>query len=131
MFDLEKDDVYTFTDRCYRVLELRGYRLVQLNLDLQLRGLAIDWYDIELLPNDKAILASAPDVSIWVNALIRRFKPDSALILQELEQSHYIRADAANKKDPIKFYYKILRLTRYDNKLEAERAMTVYVYFEL
>ena len=52
------------------------------------------------------------------------------MILQELEQSHYTRADAANKKDPIKFYHKILRLTRYDNKSEAERAMTVYVHFE-
>ena len=62
-FNPEKDDVYTFTNRCYQVSELRGHRLVQLNLDLQLRGLAIDWYNIELSPNDKAILASAPDVS--------------------------------------------------------------------
>ena len=39
-FDPAIDNVYTFTDRINQVAGLRGHRLIQLNLSLQLRGAA-------------------------------------------------------------------------------------------
>lgn len=41
-FDPAVDNVYTFTNRIHQVAELRGHLLVQLNVSLQLRGLAKD-----------------------------------------------------------------------------------------
>ena len=41
-FDPAIDDIYTFTNRVHQVAGLRGHLLVQLNVSLQLRGLAKD-----------------------------------------------------------------------------------------
>ena len=44
-FNPAMDNVYTFTNRMHQVARKRGHALVQLNLSLQHRGLAKDWYE--------------------------------------------------------------------------------------
>lgn len=122
--------MYTFIDRVNQVAGLRGHRLVQLNLSLQLKGAAKAWYEVELGYNDKSILCEAPSIQAWINALGQRFRPSPALMLQQLEQTHYTRADAANKRDPVEFLHEILRLTRHDNRPDTERVTIAYIHFE-
>ena len=51
-------------------------------------------------------------------------------MLQQLKQTHYIKIDAIAKRDFIKFLYKILRLIRYNNRLNLKRIIIVYINFE-
>lgn len=104
--------------------------MVQLNLSLQLRGAATAWYDVELSSAAKTILCEAPSMQFWIDALLGRFKPSPALLLQQLEQTHYTRADAAAKRDPVTFFHEILRLTRHDNRPEHKRVTIAYTHFE-
>ena len=125
------DGVYTFTNRMHQVAELRGHLLVQLNVSLQLRGLAKNWYEMELNDSDKAMLSGARSIQIWTNALIQRFRPVAADMLRQLEQTHYTRSDAATRRDPVAFLHEILRLTRHDNgRTEHERLTIAYIHFE-
>lgn len=109
---------------------MRGHRLVQLNLSLQLLDTVKDWYDVELNFNKKSLIYEALTIEFWVNALINRFKPQPAQLLHQLEQAHYTRVNAANKKDPVKFLHKILRLTRYDNRPDFEQITIAYIHFK-
>ena len=127
-FDPAVDDVYTFTDRMYQVAALRGNLLVQLNVSLQLRGLAKSWYEMELGASDKAMLSGS--LHAWVNALIQRFRLAAADMLHQLEKTYYTRNDAAAKKDPVAFLHDILRLTRHDNRPDHERLTIAYIHFE-
>ena len=129
-FDPAVDDVYTFTDRMHQVAGLRGHLLVQLNVSLQLKGLAKSWYEMELGPSDKAMLCEARSIHAWVNALIQRFRPAAADVLHQLEKAYYTRNDAAAKKDPVAFLHEILRLTRHDNRPDHERLTIAYIHFE-
>ena len=129
-FDPTVDDVYTFTDRMHQVAGLRGHLLVQLNVSLQLRGLAKSWYEMELGPSDKAMLCEARSIHAWVNTLIQRFRPAAAEVLHQLEKTYYTRNDAAAKKDPVDFLHTILRLTRHDNRPDPERLTIAYIHFE-
>ena len=53
----------------YQVAEIRGHALVQLNVSLQLRGIAKDWYEVELSSSDKTMFSEARGIQTWVNAL--------------------------------------------------------------
>ncbi|KAM0800632.1 hypothetical protein BDR22DRAFT_851256 [Usnea florida] len=59
-FDPAVDDLYTFTDRMHQVAGLRGHLLVQLNVSLQLKGLAKSWYEMELVPVTKPCFVRCP-----------------------------------------------------------------------
>ena len=61
-YDPAVDDGYTFIDRMHQVAGLRGRLLAQLNVSLQLRGLAKSWYEMELGPSDKAMLCEARSI---------------------------------------------------------------------
>ena len=108
----------------HQVAALRGDLVVQLNVSLQLRGLAKDWYEVELGTSDKTMFSEARGIQTWVNALIQRFRPAAADMLHRLEQTHYTRVDASAKRDPVAFLHEILRLTRHDNRSEHERLTT-------
>ena len=129
-FDPTKDDVYTFTDRVYRLATLRGHKLIQNNLSLQLLGAAKTWYEVEMNDVTRRVLCEAPSVQNWVDALILRFKPSPAIILQKLNKAEYTRSDAANQKDPVLFFDEILTLTRHDNRPDYERSTIAYIRFE-
>ena len=46
------------------------------------------------------MLSEARGIQTWVNALIQRFRPATADMSHQLEQTHYTRIDAALRTDP-------------------------------
>lgn len=129
-FDPEKDDVFVFINRLQEVAILRGPQLVQLNVSLQLRNGAQNWYNYELTEDERLHMRLATGIQAWTYALENRFRPSPTRIMEELDHTKYTRADASARYDPVEFLHKILRLTRGRSYSVLQRLTIAFTHFE-
>ena len=128
-FDPDQNDLYSFINRIREVAELRDLRTVQLNISLQLRGKAKQWFELELTHADhSALYDPANGIEEWIERLVIRFKPSATLLLQRLHETSYTRLDAAARKDPEEYVHEIMKLTR--TRPLDESLMEAYLRFE-
>jgi Aspartyl protease len=102
-------DVYVFTDRLKDFATIKGEELVKSNVHASLRGSALDWYSTELTDREKRYLRLATLQDGWIDSLIQRFKPRTALALNKLTEARYALSDLRDGTSPRAFAQTILR----------------------
>ena len=130
-FDGSKDaDVYAFTDRLASIAELKGPKLIQINLVTVLKGVAFKWYHYELTDEVKWALNSNESINPWCQALIERFGPTLSDLISQLESTRYTRKDAANKKDATAYIQDLLRIGKGLKWSQSDALMAAFHRFD-
>lgn len=94
--DIYFRDVFLFTERAKDVARINTK--VKENLQICLRGEAVQWYSGELSFLEKSLMAQSIDG--WCTALIDRFKPPMEEGIKLLNNVKYTMHDAANHREP-------------------------------
>ena len=129
-FDGSSDKVYAFTDRLTSVAASKSVKLIQTNLVTVLQETAFSWYHIELEDHIRFAYNTSTSIDPWCQALIRRFGPTQNELMKQLEECHYTRKDAANKKDATVYIQSILRITKGLKWPQENGLMTAFHHFE-
>lgn len=77
-------DVNVFTDCVKDVIDYKGEPLVKANLQVSLRGAALDWFTNELTELEKRSLRALLLDQGWLPELVKRFRPRAADALVKL-----------------------------------------------
>ena len=101
-------DVYVFTERVKDVGRFNSK--VKENLQICLRGEALQWYTSELSLVDKEALSQ--DLKNWVHCLIDRFKPPMEEGIRLLNKERYTLEDASRHREPREYGQARLRAAK-------------------
>lgn len=97
-------DVYLFVNRLKEIASRTPNKPIP--VELSLRGIAMEWFHSELSPSERSKLHS---ISVWTEALTRRFGPTTAEAMTAISNEHYTRNDAANRREPAGYIQAIIR----------------------
>jgi hypothetical protein len=89
-------DIFAFTDMLLHLAETQ-YDDIRTAFPLCLRGTALFWYSIELIPLERCLLSSAP-ISELYTSLILRFKERPGIALRALISSRFTFNDIRSGK---------------------------------
>ena len=127
-------DVYAFTDRLTSIATSKSVKLVQTNLVTLFPNkdiaTAFNWYHYELPDSIKEAYNTSTSINPWCLALIERFGPSQNDLITQLEECHYTRRDAANKKDATAYIQSILRITKGLKWPQSDGLMVAFHHFE-
>ncbi len=125
-FDSISRDVVEFIDRIRNIALLRGQHLVVTNLVTLLTEQAKMWYNYGLLSFFKMIMQQKL-IDQWINALLTRFTLSKSETLQVLEKQRYIRQNAVNKRNLVKYLHDVLQLIKRFEYFENEDLIMTYL----
>ena len=104
-------DVTIFIDRIKDVVRVKGAELRN-NLQICLRGEALDWYTCQLTENEKRLLTYGDNVDEWSRALLERFGPTKASGMAILVKERYTLHDAIRHREPREYAMTIIRAAK-------------------
>lgn len=105
-------DVHVFLDRIKDVSRTRGPELVRRNLQLCLRGSALEWYTTELTDGEKRLTLYGEEIEEWSTLLLARFKQPRSTGMAVILKERYSMSDAARQREPREYAQTILRAAK-------------------
>ena len=105
-------DVIIFIDWIKDVGRTKGIELVQLNLQLCLRGEALEWYTFQLTNAEKCLLMYGQELDKWISFLMERFKPLKNVGMAQLLKEQYTITDALWHREPWEYAIAIVRAAK-------------------
>ena len=105
-------DVVVFIDRIKDVSHTKGTELVRLNLQLCLRGEALEWYTSQLTDAEKRLLTYGQDLDEWVTFLMERFGPPKSIGMAQLLKERYMINNATRHREPREYAMAIVRAAK-------------------
>ena len=105
-------DVLVFIDRIKDVARVKGAELLRNNLQICLRGEALEWYTCQLTDNEKRLLTYGNNVEEWSTALLERFGPTKASGMATIVKERYTRNDAMRQREPREYAMIIIRAAK-------------------
>ena len=105
-------DVIVFIDRIKDVARVKGAELLRTNLQICLRGEALEWYTCQLTDNEKRLLTYGNDVDEWGRVLLERFGPTKASGMAILVKERYTLHDAMRHREPREYAMTIIRAAK-------------------
>ena len=105
-------DVFAFIDRIHDIARTKGAKEVRENIQLSLRGTALEWYTSELTDGEKRLGTYGEDTTEWDNLLLRRFKPARTIGMSVILKERYTLMDASKHREPREFAQTILRAAK-------------------
>ena len=105
-------DVTVFIDRIKDVARVKGPELVRNNLQICLRGEALEWYTSQLTDNEKRLMTYGNDVEEWSRALLERFGPTKASGMAIIVKERYSLGDAMRHREPREYAMAIIRAAK-------------------
>lgn len=105
-------DVIVFIDRIKDVARVKGAELLRNNLQICLRGEALEWYTCQLTDNEKRLLTYGNNVDEWSAALLERFGPTKASGMATIVKERYTLNDAMRHREPREYAMAIIRAAK-------------------
>ena len=105
-------DIHAFLDRINDVSRAKGFELVRKNLQLCLRGSALEWYASGLTENEKRLLALGEELTEWSRLLISRFKAPRSVGISVVLRERYTLQEAARHREPREYAQTIIRAAK-------------------
>lgn len=105
-------DVTVFIDRLKDVARVKGADLLRTNLQICLRGEALEWYTSQLTDNEKRLFTYGSNVDEWSTALLERFGPTKASGMAIIVKERYSLNDAARRREPREYAMTIIRAAK-------------------
>lgn len=105
-------DVTMFIDRIKDVARVKGAELLRNNLQICLRGEALEWYTCQLTDNEKRLLTYGNHVDEWSAALLERFGPTKASGMAIIVKERYTLNDAMRHREPREYAMTIIRAAK-------------------
>lgn len=100
-------DVHVFIDRVKDVARAKGEVLLRQNLQICLRGTAMEWFTTELTDNDKRLVTYSIDE--WYRLLLARWKKQRSQGMAVLLREKYTMQDAARHREPREYAQTVMR----------------------
>ena len=104
-------DVIIFLDRIKDVARSKA-ELLRNNLQLCLRGEALEWYTCQLTDNEKRMLTYGENADEWSHFLLERFGPTKASGMATLVKERYTLHDAIRHREPREYAMTIIRAAK-------------------
>ena len=105
-------DVIVFIDRIRDVARIRGGEFVRANLQLCLRGEALEWYTSQLTYGEKRLLTYGQELDEWVSFLMERFGAPKSIGIAQLLKEKYTINDAVRHREPREYAMAIVRAAK-------------------
>lgn len=105
-------DVTIFIDRIKDVARVKGSELLRNNLQICLRGEALEWYTCQLTDNEKRLLTYGNNCEEWSSALLERFGPTKASGMATIVKEKYTLNDAMRHREPREYAMAIIRAAK-------------------
>ena len=105
-------DILVFIDRIKDVARVKGAELLRNNLQICLRGEALEWYTCQLTDGEKRLLTYGNDVAEWSQALLERFSPTKASGMATIVKERYSLNDAMRHREPCEYAMTIIRAAK-------------------
>jgi len=105
-------DVIIFIDRIKDVARIRGAEFVRSNLQLCLRGEALEWYTSQLTDGEKRLLTYGQELDEWTSFLMERFGPPKNIGMAQLLKEKYTINDATRHREPREYAMTIVRAAK-------------------
>ena len=105
-------DVTMFIDRIKDVARVKGVELVRNNLQIYLRGEALEWYTCQLTDNEKRLLTYGNAVNEWSRALLERFRPTKASGMAIIVKERYSLNNTVRYREPREYIIIIIRVVK-------------------
>ena len=102
-------NITVFINRIKDVARVKGTELLQNNLQIYLRGEALEQYTCQLTDNEKRLLSYGINVDEWSKALLERFGPTKASGITTIIRERYILNDAMRYREPREYTMVIIR----------------------
>ena len=107
-------DVYAFTDKLKNMTIIKEESKFKLIIFQCLRKSTLIWHSIELFTLKKEMLKNASLIN-WYNALIRRFKKKTSIVLISMQNIKYIMNDVKQQKNFRLFAQNFFRIVKTAN----------------
>ena len=104
-------DVHVFIDRIKDVARTQP-ELLRRNLQLCLRGSALEWYTSELTDGEKRLAQYGDNVDEWTTLLLARFKPPRSTGMAVVLREKYSLQDAARHREPREYAQTVIRAAK-------------------
>lgn len=105
-------DVTMFIDRLKDVARVKGTELLRTNLQICLRGEALEWYTCQLTEDEKRLLTYGDEVSEWSRLLLKRFGPTKQSGMAIIVRERYSLNDAVRHREPREYAMMIIRAAK-------------------
>lgn len=102
-------NVYAFVNHLRSLQSNISMRTIRSNIHFCLRGKALDWYDVELSPEERKDLGNLPLEEGWYKRLIDRFQPLPDAVECAFWDASYGLEDARAGRGLVEWAHNILR----------------------
>ena len=102
-------DIHAFLDRIKDMARVKGAEKVRQNLQLSLRGTALEWYTSELTDGEKRLVSYGDETQEWCTLLLGRFKAPPSIGMATLLKASYNLYDAYKQREPRSFAQEVIR----------------------
>ena len=117
-------DVYAFTNRLKNMTVIKEDSKLRLIIFQCLRESTLIWHSIELSTLKKEMLKNASLIN-WYNALIRRFKKRTSIVLTSMQTIKYIMKNVKQQKDSRLFAQNLFRAVKAANLISTHNQLII------
>ena len=118
-------DVTVFIDRITNIARVKGAELLRNNLQIYLRGEALEWYTCQLSEPEKRLFTYGQNVEEWSSALLNRFGPTKASGIATLVKERYSINDAVRHREPREYTMTIIRAAKVAKLSEVHNQLDI------
>ena len=105
-------NVTYFIERVKNIIKIKNVELIRQNFYICFRDIALIWYIIILIENEKRFVKLNNDVEKWIRVLHKRFKKFVVVIMFTITKKRYIIKNVRRRQKFMKFVYVIIRATK-------------------
>ena len=105
-------NVTYFIERVKNIIKIKNVELIRQNFYICFRDIALIWYIIILIENEKRFVKLNNDVEKWIRVLYKRFKKFVVVIMFTITKKRYIIKNVRRRQKFMKFVYVIIRATK-------------------
>ena len=106
-------NVNDFIDRVKNMIDVKEADMIRQNLYICFREIALTWYIIILIENQKRLIKLDENVDEWIRALSKRFKEFDSLIIITIKKKSYIMKDDRRRRKSSKYAHVIIKTTKF------------------
>ena len=106
-------NVNDFIDRVKNMIDVKKANMIRQNLYICFREIALVWYTIIFIENQKRLIKLDENVDEWIRALSKRFKKSDSLIIATIKKKSYIMKDDRRRRKFSKYAHVIIKTAKF------------------
>ena len=119
-------NVIYFIDRIKDMTEVKKVEVIRQNLYICFRSIALVWYIIIFIENQKRLVKLNNDVDEWARVLHKRFKKSTFFVMTTITKERYIMNNVKRKREFMKYAHIITRAAKIINMIVIAQIFLIF-----